>query len=58
MTGNEIACLAKGKALPQRGNLKREIRRCWDSGERDSKQELPTLFPDYIQPNLTPSIKR
>ena len=35
----ELACLARGKALPQRGNLKRELRSCWDSGERGSKQQ-------------------
>jgi hypothetical protein len=54
----KLACLAKGKALPQRGNLKRELRSCWGSGERGSKQELPTLFLLIFQPNLTPSIKR
>jgi hypothetical protein len=35
--------LARGKVLPQSGNLKRELRSCWDSGEKGSKQELPSL---------------
>jgi hypothetical protein len=39
----QLACLARGKALPQRGNLKRELRSCWDSREKGSKKKLPSL---------------
>ncbi len=49
----ELACLARGKALPQRGNRKRELRSCWDSGEKGSEKKLPSLTFTYYIPNLT-----
>ncbi len=42
----------------QQGNLKRELRSCWDSGGKGSKQKLPALFPDYIRPNLNSTFNK
>ncbi len=53
----ELACLARGKALPQRGNLKRELRSCWDFRGKGSKKELPSLIFTYYM-NLTPSFNK
>jgi hypothetical protein len=39
LTGKQAACLATGKALPQRGNLERELKSCWGSSQRGSKWE-------------------
>jgi hypothetical protein len=41
LTGKQAACLATGKALPQRGNLERELRSCWGLGQRGI---LPTIL--------------
>jgi hypothetical protein len=47
LTDKELACLARGKAIPQRGNLKRELRSYWDLGGKGSKKELPSLTFTY-----------
>jgi hypothetical protein len=57
LTGKQTACLATGKALPQRGNLERELRSCWRLGQRGSKVDTTTHFYHnfYLQkpsPNL------
>jgi hypothetical protein len=44
--------LARGKALPQRGNLKRELRSCWDFRGKGNKKELPSMIFSYYM-NLT-----
>ncbi len=55
LTGELAACLATGKALPQRGNLERKLRSCWGLGQRGILPTILALF--YLNPNLN-SIKR
>jgi hypothetical protein len=45
LTGKQAAGLAIGKALPQKENLDRELRSCWDSGQRGTV--VSGKLPDF-----------
>ncbi len=53
LTGNELACLAREKALPQRGNLKKELRSCWDLGGKVVSWSYQGWFYLLYDPYLT-----
>ncbi len=45
LTGNELACLARGKALPQQVNLKRDLEAAGTPGEKVvSRSYQPSLL--------------
>jgi hypothetical protein len=53
LTGKQAACLATGKALPQRGILERELRSCWGLGQRGITTTHPPILIEFYHFILT-----